>query len=270
MPKSHTLILSIFDQFQHLDNTHHKSRNTVNMINSSFQVTFGIEVECILAFHESLLRKHLNNTSSNSEIIKDIPEDVRRKLNQIPENYQDYDMGRHDTSRQRYLGWALTTPTSYPDEGAIGRCQELMDLHLERYGYRAYGGEILHVAQQLLPDGVEVHDSFKKYTDFSHWHLTHERGLVGADKENLMQRLERQSLARSTTDPTNIFKQPSLTKDWDTHPLELVSRVLPYNSASIAEVHQHLTALQGGLLHFAYATKHCGLHVHVGLPVPAK
>ena len=33
----------------------------------------------------------------------------------------------------------------------------------------------------LLPDGVEVHDSLYKYIDFSHWHLSHERALVGPD-----------------------------------------------------------------------------------------
>lgn len=146
-----------------------------------------------------------------------------------------------------------------------------MDLHLANYGYRGYGGEILHVAQTLLPEGVEVHDSFNrddKYTDFSHWHLTHERGLVGLDKKTLMQRLEKLSMAPG--DFANMLKQPSLTKDWDSHTLELVSRVLPYNRASIDETHRHLAALQEGFRHFAVATEHCGLHVHVGLPVPTK
>lgn len=172
-----------------------------------------------------------------------------------------------------YMGWGLTTPTAYPPERDNNRFQEHMDDHLDKYGYRGYGGEVLYVAQDLLPDGVEVHDSFhgqNKYTDFSHWHLTHERGLVGADKKNLIQRLNNLSKAKPPGDLTNVLKQPSMTKDWDTHPLELVSRVLPYNSASIAEVHQHLTALQEGFTHFAFATKHCGLHVHVGLPLPTK
>lgn len=241
------------------------------MINSTFEVTFGIEVECVLAFHESLLRNHLAATQINSKIIKDIPEDVRRKLNQVSPHYLDEDARHQDTSRQKYMGWGLTTPTDYPPERDNNRFQEHMDMHLAQYGYRGYGGEILQVAQNLLPQEVEIHDSINgenKYTDFSHWHLTHERGLVGADKKNLMKRLEK--LSRAPGDLTNMLKQPSMTKDWDSHPLELVSRVLPYDSASIAEVHQHLTALQGGLMHFAFATEHCGLHIHVGLPVPDK
>lgn len=243
------------------------------MINSTFQVTFGIEVECILAFHETVLRNYLIRTNTHSKIIKDIPEEVRRKLNQVSRHYVDEDTRYGDTSRQMYMGWGLTTPTHYPPERDNMQFQDLFDAHRDKYGYRAYGGEILHAAQTLLPDGVAVHDSFNggiKYTDFSHWHLTHERGLVGADRGTLMQRLDKLSKAKAPGDLTNMLKQPSMTKSWDSHPLELVSRVLPYDSASIAEVHQHLTALQEGPTHFAFATKHCGLHVHVGLPVQPK
>ena len=128
-----------------------------------------------------------------------------------------------------------------------------------------------------------MHDSFhsgNKYTDFSHWHLTHERGLVGVDKEGLKRQFDKTvSRAEKKPDDDEVANMPAERRqtiddddkeDWDTHPLELVSRVLPYNAASITELHQHLTALQAGPNHFAFATKHCGLHVHVGLPVPEK
>lgn len=236
------------------------------MINSTFQVTFGIEVECVLAFHETLLQKHLAATKTTSKIIKDIPEDVRRELKQGSHNYRD------DASRQIYRGWALTTPTAYPAERDNNGYQEHFGMQLSKHGYRAYGGEILHVAQAVLPEGVNIYDSFSenRYTDFSHWHLTHEQGLVGVNKEDLTQRLDKISQARTPADLANTLKLPSMAKDWDTHPLELVSRVLPYKSSSTAEIYQHLTALHGGPTHFAFATKHCGLHIHVGLPVPAK
>lgn len=243
------------------------------MINSTFQVTYGIEVECILAFHETLLRNHLASTKTDSKIIKDIPEDVRRKLNQVSQQYLDEDARKRNESRQKYMGWGLTTPTAYPTERDNVRFQEHTDKHLAEHGYRGYGGEILHIAQTLLPEGVEVHDSFSgdnKHTDFSHWHLTHERGLVGVDKENLLQRLGTVFEANASGDVTNELEQLSMTNDWDTHPLELISRVLLYDPASIDEVHHHLAALQRGDTHFAFATEHCGLHVHVGLPVPAE
>ena len=242
------------------------------MINSAFQVTFGIEVECILAFHETLLHDQLAASKSQAKIIKDIPDETRQNLNQVSQHYLDEDTRQHDTSRQKYMGWALTTPTAYPPERDNIRFQRQFDKHLTEYGYRAYGGEILHVAQNLLPAGVRAHDSFhsgNKYTDFSHWHLTHERGLVGVDKEELTRQFDKTGSKKAENMPE---RQQTMmdTEDWDSHPLELVSRVLPYNDASITELHQHLTALQAGPDHFAFATKHCGLHVHVGLPVPGK
>ena len=248
-------------------------QDTINMINATFRVTFGIEVECILAFHETLLHKHFAATNTKSEIIKDIPDDIRRELCQVSQHYLDEDARHHDESRRKYMGWGLTTPTAYPPERDNIRFQEHTNKHLKEYGYRGYGGEILDIARTVLPEGVEVHDSFNsedKHTDFSHWHLTHERGLVGADREGLVHRIDKVGKTKSSGDMTNILEQPTMTEDWDTHPLELVSRILPYNSTSIDEVHHHLTALQRGLMHFAFATKHCGLHVHVGLPIPRK
>ena len=243
------------------------------MINATFSVTFGIEVECILAFHETLLQKHIAATNTKTKIIKDIPDDFRRELCQISQHYLDEDARHHDESRRKYMGWGLTTPTAYPPERDNVRFQEHMDKHLQKYGYRGYGGEALHIAQAILPEGVKVHDSFNsedRYIDFMHWHLTHERGLVGADKQGLAQQMDLVAKDKPSGDMNNTLEQPTKTEDWDTHPLELVSRVFPYNSTSINEVHNHLTALQRGRSHFAFATKHCGLHVHVGLPIPQK
>ena len=268
--------MAILDQTEHLSNALIYPPKTFEMINSTYQVTFGIEVECVLAFHET----HLAGLKTHSAIVKHIPEAVRRKLNQVSQHYLDDDARHHDPSRQMYMGWGLTAPTEYPAERDNSGFQNHFETHLAQYGYRAYGGEVLQIAQTLLPKGVEVHDSFhsrKYHADFSHWHLTHERGLVGVDKEDLTQRLDGLSSPSSSGATSkrgyraNIFKRPNMVaEEWDTHPLELVSRVLPYDSASIAEIHQHLRALKEGPMHFAFATKHCGLHVHVGLPVPAK
>lgn len=247
--------------------------DTTNMINATFRVTFGIEVECILAFHETLLHKHFAATNTKPKIIKDIPDDIRRELCQVSQHYLDEDTRHQDESRRKYMGWGLTTSTAYPPERDNIKFQEHMDKHLKSHGYRGYGGEVLHIAQKILPERVEVHDSFNgedKHSDFSHWHLTHERGLVGADREELAHQMNEVAKTKPSGDMTSMLEQPTTTKDWDTHPLELVSRILPYNSTSINEVHNHLTALQRGQTHFAFATKHCGLHVHVGLPVPQK
>lgn len=257
------------------------------MINSTYQLTFGLELECILAFHESLLHHHLSTTTTTApatpQIIKSIPDSTRRHLNQVSPHYLDDDTRHHDVSRQLYMGWALTTPTSYPPSRDNIGFQDQFDLHLSKYGYRAYGGEVLHIAQSLLPaHGVEIHDSFhsKKYNgDFSRWHLCHERGLVGVDKGDLKRRLrmaEEEEADRLSTeeeennDKTGGLKRARRVEEWDTHPLELVSRVLPYDGSSIGEIKRYITTLSSGPAHFAFATKHCGLHVHVGLAVPPK
>ena len=47
------------------------------MRNEGFEVTFGVEVEAILAFHESILQAHLDTTCT---IVNDLPEVSRRDL----------------------------------------------------------------------------------------------------------------------------------------------------------------------------------------------
>ncbi|MCJ1279157.1 hypothetical protein MMC21_006981 [Puttea exsequens] len=106
-----------------------------------------------------------------------------------------------------------------------------------------------------------MHDLFQiKNDDFSTWHLTHDRGVVGVDKETLENKL--QLLKKGIDDIAS----------WDCHGIELVSRVLPLTPASFAEMATHLTALNppfSSATHAAFTNEHCGFHVHIGLPVPA-
>ena len=56
--------------------------SVAQMINETFDMTFGVEFEMVLAFHEKLLHKHLQDTQNHSKIVKDIPKNVRRELYQ--------------------------------------------------------------------------------------------------------------------------------------------------------------------------------------------
>ncbi len=58
---------------------------------------------------------------------------------------------------------------------------------------------------------------------------------------------------------------------WDSHGVELVSRVLRPTAASFAEIEDHLKHLKGteSSLHDAFPTSLCGLHVHVGFSAPS-
>lgn len=219
------------------------------MIKPSLQLTFGVEFEAILAFHETLLQTHLFNTNNASKIIKYIPDNIRSKLNQTSYHYLN--------THKRYMGWGLTTPPTFTLSDHI--FEEKLEDQMEKGGYRGYAGEILQLAKELLPERVRVHDSFQfKFEDFASWHLTHDRSVVGMDKDTLQREL---SLAGQKVDDIN---------DWDSHGIELVSRVLPFEEASFEEINIHLAALLGNedSKHAAFINENCGFHVHIGLPGP--
>ena len=222
------------------------------MINESFPVTFGVELEAILAFHESLLRQHLHNTGSAAEIIKDIPQDVRTELRQVTT--------QNMLTRPEYMSWALTTPTAYDMNSPDHQLQEFHDRHLAKHGYRGYAGEILTLAKTFLPQSVEVHDSWmQKYANFAKWHITQDRSLVGVPKDELRRQLVTDGDLRTGEE-----------RDWDSFGIELVSRVLAFEPGSFDEIARHLMSFRGGLAYKykAFASGYCGMHVHVGIPLP--
>lgn len=217
------------------------------MANQGLQLTFGVEFECVLGFHESLLLKHLNAIGTDDTIVKDIPPTVRKDFAQA---------ARLTYTGRNYMGWGLKAPTNYPKEGE-NNYQDEFDRQRSEHGYRAYGGEVLHVAKALLPEGVRIHDTFGPgiYNDFQHWHVCVDTTVTGVEKETLASKLGERS---------------SNVNDWDSHGVELVTRVLPYEPASSHEIDQHLALLKGTETskHVAFPTLYCGLHVHVGLPTP--
>lgn len=227
------------------------------MINSTFEVTFGVEFEAIFAFHESLLQYHLDTTTTTTttdddqpKIVKDITEDTRRAMRQTQYDYS--------VTRPSYMGWGLTTPPTYEPGTEM---QEILYSQFKDFGYRGYGGEPLHIAKTILPDEVAIHDSFEtKFTDFSKRHITQDRTLVGVSKADLAKQFKILNRPISTAELEN----------WDANGIELVSRVLPYQPSSFDEINTHLSLLRGtnDSNHLAFPTTHCGFHVHIGLPPP--
>lgn len=107
------------------------------MINDKMQVTFGVELECVLAFHESLLQDHLDSIGDSSAIIKDITEDQRIKLRTGRLNYIN--------TRPKYMGWALTSEVSCLADRKAPTYDPYAECHSE-YGFRPYSDKIVHVA----------------------------------------------------------------------------------------------------------------------------
>ncbi|KAL8784936.1 MAG: hypothetical protein Q9213_003678 [Squamulea squamosa] len=208
------------------------------------RLTFGIELEHILAFHFSLLAPLL---PANTRIVKDIPCDERKRLRQTTSLYQ--------LTRPLYYGWGVTAPTIYPAPLGHG----WHDQCLGEYGYRGYADEILRMEQQIfLNKGKEIviHDGEGKMQEFGKWYLTTDTSLVGATPETLA---------------ATVGEDQAKSRQWDSGPVELVSRVLDVDDvSSFQEIKQMFEILDGGVVgsrrYKAFTDRWCGLHVHIGLP----
>ncbi|KAL9003668.1 MAG: hypothetical protein Q9188_003467, partial [Gyalolechia gomerana] len=232
---------------------------------SPMPLTFGLEFEHILLFHSSLLLPHL---AHGTEIKKALPHVTRLALRQTTSQYQ--------LSRPIYNGWGLTSPTDYTSPFGDGWHNDC----LEQYGVRGYADEILRVEKMILEkrmgkeSNVAVHDGRGKMKNFENWHLVTDTSLVGATPEELSSLLAATTI--TTTTPSNDTDTHTHIdidiEEWDSSPVELVSRVLPldyYNAeASFHEINTMLTHLLGSndTLHRAFTDQHCGLHIHIGIP----
>lgn len=216
----------------------------------ALDLTFGIEIEFILAFDEPMLQQQLDRAGDTSRIVKDLTEEQRIKLRTCGSTYAH--------TRRKYMGWALTSEVEPPSAGRpIPRIDPYMDAHME-FGFRAYADEISYVAQSLLPGPPDVQSIRKdgKRVYFSNWHVSDDASLVGVDKPTLIEKL-----GGRVTDIDN----------WDSHGVELVSRPLPATSTSFEEIQQYLERLRGtaSSRYGSMITPHCALHVHVGFADPA-
>lgn len=212
-------------------------------------LTFGIEVEFILAFEEPMLQQELDRAGDTSRIVKDLTEEQRIKLRTGGSAYAH--------TRRQYMGWALTSEVEPPSEGRpIPRIDPYIDAYRE-FGFRAYADEINYIAQSLLPGPPDVQSIRKdgKRVDFSRWYISDDQSLLGVDKPTLIEKL-----GGRATDIDN----------WDSHGVELVSRPLPATSTSFEEIQKHLEPLRGttSSRHVSMVTPHCALHVHVGFADP--
>ncbi|KAL8915740.1 MAG: hypothetical protein Q9172_006704, partial [Xanthocarpia lactea] len=211
---------------------------------SPIPLSFGIELEHVLAFHSTLLAPLL---PANNRIIRHIPYQKRLRLRQTTSLYQ--------RTRPSYHSWGVTTATTYPSPFEAdwhNRC-------LAELGYRGYADEILRMEQQIFLNHekeVVVHDGCGKMQKFGKWYLTTDTSLVGARPKEL----------------AAIVKDDAVKpREWDSGPVELVSRVLDVDDeASFQEIGEMFGILTAGAKarrrYRAFTDQWCGLHVHIGLP----
>lgn len=215
------------------------------MASAGLKLSFGVEFECVFTFHESLLTDHLKSTNTSTEIVKDLTDEMRRDFRRCVIDYLP--------TRPQYMGWALTSPVPLLLSGEKTPTGERLD----KFGCRPYVDEILHVALPLLPPNTDFHSllySGKRDT-FSRWHVCEDTSIMGVSQKTLL---------------ANFGDRIDEIGTWDSHGLELVSRILEPSPAAFEEIATYLTSLRGNAasLHGALATDHCGMHVHVGLPPP--
>ncbi|KAL8677469.1 MAG: hypothetical protein Q9186_006110 [Xanthomendoza sp. 1 TL-2023] len=221
------------------------SESTSTAMPPALPLTFGIELEHILAFHSSHLLPIL---PPKTKIIKDIPSDKRWELRQTTPLYH--------LTRPLYQGWGVTAPSNYPTTSGADWRNEC----IRRHGCRGYADEVLWIERNIFKArGKEVvlHDGHGKMQEFGKWYLTTDTSLVGATPQELA---------------IVIGSDKVQNRQWDSGPAELVSRVLNVDDkSSFQEIGDMLEILNAGndggeTGYKAFADQWCGLHVHIGLP----
>ncbi|KAL8762306.1 MAG: hypothetical protein Q9184_001675 [Pyrenodesmia sp. 2 TL-2023] len=212
-------------------------------------LTFGLEFEHLLAFHSSLLLPLLPPT--NTTILRSLPSSTRSALRQTGSQYL--------LTRSLYHGWALTSPTTYPHPFSPSFHNDC----LAKHGCRGYADEILQLEREVFKKRgreVVVHDGWGKMREFGRWFVTGDTSLGCASPAQLAE---------------IIGHERAGSGEWDSGPVELVSRVLPLDAEeSFQEVEEMLGILQGedddaeGFAYKPFINEFCGLHVHIGLPPP--
>ena len=153
-------------------------------INSGYELTFGVELEMVYAFHHRLLKDVLDRdpVTEGIQIHKSLPWDLRRQLNQTTHNYGG--------PQRVYMGWALGWESDSPSARFI-KTRRLPGILNDVVS--TYGIEPLKIAADILlsacDPNVQVHEGEDKHLDYSEWHLTNDRSITGVDGSTLLSRL---------------------------------------------------------------------------------
>ncbi|KAI9819588.1 MAG: hypothetical protein M1827_007038 [Pycnora praestabilis] len=207
-------------------------------------LTFGIELELYLIFHQSLL---LSILPPNAQIVKDLPLTKAQALGQK---------------------WGILGPP----RPLFGSSTTMPSRRTRIEECKAYTSEPLWIGQKILSKvrpGINVYEDLKlahTNADNGEWHITVDPSLTGLGEEEMIRELG------------PLMTRNGGMNDWDHHGLEIPSRILTLTSPTWPhEIGQILTALkptpspsQRPTDHTALVTSHCGMHVHIGAgPTPS-
>jgi len=232
------------------------------MKNSEYQVTFGIEIECVFVFHQKLILAELlhliegeprklggnfrDGTLQVHElrrvIQKELTDEDRRKMNQVPFSYQ--------SSRPRYLAWGVRID-GHSHDTQVKFNAPPPEIAEAKGIVRTYGQEPTNVAKEVLRSGpqnqalqywepsyrsdidIDVHVGRGKPSDFTNWHLIPEY-VVEAHTQNALESYlvrYKRCITRDGPEPGQGVKRPLERDSDDERPSKrLSSSVHSYDS----------------------------------------
>jgi hypothetical protein len=191
------------------------------------ELTFGVEIEGILAFHESRLKPHLpTHTIINKGMSPTDEIHLRSRVySQLP-----------------YRSWSFLEPGNPPENP------------------RGYKFEPLRIAKDILDENNEenqiiVCENKDEDADYAKWQLMKDGSLQALDQE------ARAALLAAKGIPTPEHG------GWDTHGIELVSPPFPAShlAGAQSQISALVSSLKTPTSEIT-TNNTCGLHVHVGLP----
>jgi hypothetical protein len=214
------------------------------------ELSFGIELEFLLIFHEDELLSILRarNPAASLEKGLDPQGDIAKALRH--RGYESID----------HRSWAIVNDGECSDSlnPSIRICKDGQDLAI-----RCYNREALELTQQILSnvDGFQsvatyFAPSYGKHSDYSQWTICSDPSLQGLSSEQLIRQLG------------GRISQNSEALDWDSWGVEIISPVLRLSDMEhlCPTINNLLESLKGTpeTKYEVAVTETCGLHVHVG------
>ncbi|KAI9709234.1 MAG: hypothetical protein M1820_003354 [Bogoriella megaspora] len=204
---------------------------TESLSNDEPVFTFGVELECIMIFHEKLIQDHVQKMQPSSHLAKEINDEEEVSL-------------RHSLRpKTPYNSWAVHDASTSM--------------------LRPYQDEPLRIMKNLVDQSITptpeiiVHSGDTKQSTHHTWSLSQDYSLTGIPHKELPPYIKK--IKPSTTD--NFLS-------WDSSGVELISP--PYPSTTLASTFEaDLVSLLNSIQYSPSAaltnTPLCGFHVHVGL-----
>jgi hypothetical protein len=209
-------------------------------------VTFGIECELVLAFHESLLIPHIE--PNGLTVIKDLTHWQRKELNNAHQQYADL-------GHKQYMSWALRG--KYADVWFHYLHKGKRDQFV-RPDLKSYWAEPLLIGRDILLSVTDIYvfeERTRKLDVFTRWCLMNDYSVPGYSRKRLISKFRDRI-------------HPGEENNWDSWGCELISPVLSTHSDAFGQIRSVLSALAGDSrsLHGCRSTYLGGLHVHIELP----